>query len=219
MASMGGGGMFMPTSMQEVVDFAGLMARSDFAVPPRFRMNPGACLAVAMQALRWEMDPYAVIQKAYVANDRIAFEAQLVAAVVNTRAPIIGRMNCEYEGDGENRRCIVTATFRTETKPKSVRSPPIKQIAVKNSPLWKADPDQQLAYYTMRSFARRHCPEVLMGVYTPDEIAGIPSAGAVDVTPQSDPLKLAAQQMGAPQIEEHDPVTGEIDDTEKAAAE
>ena len=60
-------------------------------------------------------------------------------------------------------------------------SPPVKQIPVKNSPLWKGDPQQQLGYYSARAWARRHFPELLLGVYTREEIEEAPSVR--DVTP------------------------------------
>jgi hypothetical protein len=47
---------------------------------------------------------------------------------------------------------------------------------VKNSPLWKGDVDQQLFYYSVRAFARRHFPDVMMGIYTVDELI---DAGAI----------------------------------------
>jgi len=50
-------------------------------------------------------------------------------------------------------------------------TPEIRNIKVQNSPLWKNDPDQQLSYAAARSLARRHFPDVLLGVYTPEEMA------------------------------------------------
>lgn len=186
----GAGAMFMPNNMQEVVDFASMMAKSDFAVPPKFRGNPGACLAVAIQALRWEMDPYAVIQKAYVTkakdgSERLAYEAQLIAAVVNTRAPIVGRIKLRYEGEGMARKLTVIGRFIDADEDSPLTTPMLSQITVQNSPLWKADPDQQLAYYGQRAWGRRWCPEVLLGVYAPDEVQQFDAdAVEVDVVPQ-----------------------------------
>src|SRR5690606_11704129 len=40
----------------------------------------------------------------------------------------------------------------------------------KNSPLWKNDPDQQHSYYSLRAGARRHCPEVILGMFDVDEL-------------------------------------------------
>ena len=59
-------------------------------------------------------------------------------------------------------------------------SPRVGQITPKNSPLWKSDPDQQLCYYSIRAWARRHMPGVLLGIYAVEELQQIV---VKDVTP------------------------------------
>lgn len=169
-SSKGFGGMLMPQSLQEVVTFAQTMSSGAIALPKHLRGEPGACLAICMQALRWEMDPFAVANKSYSVNDRLGYEAQLVNAVVITRAPIVGRPRYEYSGDGAGRKCRVVIKVVGEDEPLDYETPTLGSIPVKNSPLWKSDPDQQLGYYAIRSWARRHTPEVLLGVYTKDEL-------------------------------------------------
>lgn len=163
-----GGIMFQ--NMAEVMEFSKLMSLSDAAVPKHLRQNPGACLAVVTQALEWRMSPFAVANKSYYVNDRIAYESQLIHAVIESRAPLTRRLKADYEGTGPDRCCIVTGFLKDEVDPVVYRSPAIKDIAVKNSPLWKSDPDQQLWYYASRAWARRFCPDVLLGIYSKDEL-------------------------------------------------
>lgn len=188
----GGGGMLLPQTLGEVVTFAQIMAKADLALPAFLRGKEGPCLAVAMQAFRWEMDPFAVANKAYYVNERLAYEAQLIAAVVHMRAPIAKRPEYIYEGEGLGRFCTVRCEM-LDGSFKEYTSPPIAKIKVKNSPLWTGDPDQQLGYYAIRSWARRYAPEVILGVYSPDEVAEMR-----DVTPVRETTglsaKLAAQQ-------------------------
>lgn len=40
----------------------------------------------------------------------------------------------------------------------------------RNSTLWADDPRQQLAYLAVKRWARLFCPDVILGVYTPDEL-------------------------------------------------
>jgi hypothetical protein len=175
-----GPGVPVFASMDQLLSFAKIMAVSGIAVRKHLRDNPGVCAAICMQAQRWEMDPFAVANKSYAISDQIAFESQLIAAVINTRAPITGRLKTRFEGEGQNRKCIASATFIGEDYPTEVESPPISQITPKNSPLWKSDPDQQLAYYTKRLWARREAPEVLLGVYDIDELSHV---APKDITP------------------------------------
>lgn len=167
--------------MGQVMEFSKLMAVAGQAVPKHLRGQPGACLAVSLQALNWRMDPFAVANKSYSVNDRIAYEAQLIHAVIEQRAPIKGRIKGKVEGEGAKRKwrlwCDTTDGDRIEYE-----GPEIGTITTKNSPLWKADPDQQLWYYSVRAMCRRHFPDVILGVYEKEEIET--SVGMRDVTPQ-----------------------------------
>jgi hypothetical protein len=183
-AQAGGGGMLLPQTFGDVVAFATMMARSQHAIPKHLRDNDGACMAITMQALRWEMDPFMVASKSYNVKDLIAYEAQIVAAVVNTRAPIKGRLSYVFEGEGDNLTCTVTGIL--DDQECVYTSPRVGNITTKNSPLWKSDPQQQLGYFSARSWARRHCPEVILGVYDRDEVEEFRGPdGARDVTPKS----------------------------------
>lgn len=46
----------------------------------------------------------------------------------------------------------------------------ISGVVVRNSPLWVSNPKQQIAYLAVKYWARLYCPEVILGVYTPDEV-------------------------------------------------
>ncbi|MCZ4270770.1 recombinase RecT [Maritalea porphyrae] len=165
-------------NMSQVMEFAKMMAVSDVAVPKHLRANPGACLAIVIQAFEWQMSPFAVANKSYSVNDRLAFEAQLLHAVILNRAPIDGRPNCEYFGDGQERSIRIWATLKNGQEVEYV-SPKIKDIKPQNSPLWKNDPDQQLFYFGARGMARRHFPDVILGIYAADELEG-----SKDITPK-----------------------------------
>lgn len=169
MVSRSAGGVSFASAM-EVMEFAKLMAVADKAVPKHLRANPGACLRIVFQAVEWQMSPWAVADKSYEVNDRIAYESQLIHAVIEARAPLRERLNCEYAGEGIERACIVTGNFR-DGSTRSYQTPKFKDIRIKNSPLWKDDPDQQLFYYASRAWARKWCPDVLMGIYTREEAA------------------------------------------------
>ncbi|MDR3473387.1 MAG: recombinase RecT [Devosia sp.] len=186
------GGMKFGT-MLEVMEFAKMVAIADVAVPKHLRGNPGACLAITIQAVEWNFSPFAVANKSYSVNDRMAYEAQLVHAVILARAPIKGRPKHEYTGDGDKRKLRVWAeTLDGEIV--DYESPELGKITPKNSPLWKADPDQQLHYSAVRAWCRRHFPDVILGVYTKDEMEDSPK----DVTPKGTGLadRLKAEPTG-----------------------
>lgn len=169
------------SGMAEVMEFAKLMAVAGQAVPKHLRGQPGMCLAVCVQAIGWQMDPFSVANKSYAVNDRIAYEAQLVHAVIEQRAPIKGRIRGEVIGENGNLMWRLTAVSAEDGMAIVYESPRLSEITTKNSPLWKSDPKQQLWYYSTRAMCRRHWPDVLLGVYAKDEIED--SGRMRDVTP------------------------------------
>jgi hypothetical protein len=163
-----GSGM-VPHSMAECMEAAKMMAIAQQAVPKHLRGEPGLCLGVVMQAVAWEMDVFAVARNSFVVNDQLAYMSQLIHAVIEQRAPLRGRLRCTYAGEGPERTCTVSGTFEGENEPHTYTTPKFKDIPIKNSPLWKWDVDQQMFYFASRAWARKWCPDVLLGVYSPDE--------------------------------------------------
>jgi len=177
-----------PQTLGEVVGFAKLMSTAQHAIPAHLRDNAGACMAVTLQALGWQMSPFAVAQKSYKVGDTIAYEAQLIAAVVNSRAGFKVRPEIDFTGEGPTRQCTVTFTFKNGDV-RSYTSPEVGKITTKNSPLWRSDQDQQLSYFSLRSAARRHCPEVILGVMDRDEVEN------------AEPLAVIGQGQGTGMVE------------------
>jgi hypothetical protein len=192
-------------NMSQVFEMAKLMALSGPAVPSYLRGQPGACLAIVLQATEWRMSSFAVANKSYkVTNkgeDRIAYESQLIHGVIEARAPLVGRLRCSYEGEGDERRCIVTGKLRGEDAPFVFRSEPLGKLRparneygnIKGSPLWDRKPDLQMWYDASRDWARQYCPDVLMGVYTADELESAGFVGPDNAKEINPPAHLEEQ--------------------------
>lgn len=200
--------------VNQVMEFAKMMALGGITVRKHLRGNPGACLAIVIQSLEWGFSAYSVANKSYSVNDQIAYEAQLIEAVILKWAPIKGRPKTEYTGEGQARKLRVWAELRDELgEVVEYTSPKFGDIQPKNSPLWKNDPDQQLHYYSVRAWCRRHFPDIILGAYAPDELADAPSPPR-DVTPPPAARGLAAKLdvLASPAaMTTHDPETGEIE--------
>lgn len=184
--------IFSPEGMDRLVRFAELMAQSKATVPQHLAGKPADCLAVTMQAAQWGMNPFAVAQKTHVVNGSLGYEAQLVNAVVSSSNLLATRLNYKWDGDwskvnGKNDKSAdltvtVWATLRGETEPRYLTIS-MKDAGVRNSPLWEHDPKQQLAYLCTKRWSRLHAPDVLLGVYTPDELEETKPRVERDVTP------------------------------------
>lgn len=175
-----GGALMQPRNARELMDMANLVSASGTMVRDFYRNSPGDCAALIMICQPYGFNPFQVSWKTYKASKSadapVSFEAQLVQSMVNMSAPIKGRLKYRYDNEGTDQlTCTVYGIDKDTGEEIVYKSPPLKQIPVKNSPLWKGDPQQQLGYYSARAWARRHFPELLLGVYTREEIEEAPT--------------------------------------------
>mgnify|MGYP003630356889 FL=1 len=209
--------LFDQGRFKQMYAIAEIMASGKCTVPKHLQGNVGDCFAIASQAFRWGMDPYAVAQKTHLVNGTLGYESQLISAVVHALAPLDDRLSYEWSGEGENLVATVRGTILGELREKKLA---IKNITIRNSPVWKTDPPQQLAYLATKYWARLYAPDVILGVYSPDELSHV---GADNAKPINAPTKAAAlSQMMDDDLDEdnqsgeqhldHDPETGEVTD-------
>lgn len=174
--------IFSPSGLQKLQAFAEVMAQGKATVPAHLSGKPADCLAIALQAAQWGMNPYAVAQKTHLVNGTLGYEAQLVNAVITSSTAVQGRFKYEYGGDWEklkpgaanasNERGLsvrVGAVLKGESEITWGEPLYMEYVTTRNSPLWKTAPKQQLAYLAVKYWARLYCPDVILGVYTPDE--------------------------------------------------
>jgi hypothetical protein len=184
-------------SMDRLERLADLMATGKTTVPQHLRGSKGDCFAIALQSMQWGMNPFAVAQKTHLVNGTLGYEAQLVAAVINNSGVVKDRFNFEWYGpwervigkfqirkgekgeyrvpgwtmaDEEGCGIKVWATLKGENHPR-VLDLLLAQARVRNSTLWADDPKQQLAYLAQKRWSRLYAPDVILGVYTSDELA------------------------------------------------
>ena len=196
-------------AMRKIDAVAKIMAQSEVTIPKHLK-NYGDSFAVAMQAAQWGMNPFAVAQKTHLVNGILGYEAQLVNAIIISRAPVTGRLKFVWEGDwtrvngkedkDPSRKCIVSGTFIGDDEP-SVYEVSMAQVgAVRNSPLWVADPRMQLAYLTIKRWSRLYCPDVIMGVYSRDELMDEPELTQDEKTVSGSDEAVGATQSTAEKL-------------------
>lgn len=197
------------TYMDRLERVADLMASGKTTIPQHLRGSKGDCFAVVLQSMQWGMNPFAVGQKTHLVNGTLGYEAQLVAAVINSSGATKDRFHFDWFGpwekvigkftikkgekgeyrvpgwtmaDEEGCGIKVWATLKGEAEPR-VLELLLAQARTRNSTLWADDPKQQLAYLAQKRWSRLYAPDVILGVYTPDEL-GEPSEkhmGAAEV--------------------------------------
>lgn len=141
------GGQFQPYSQTQIV---------------------GNCFLVVNQSLRWGIDPFSAMAETYAVGGKLGFQGKLVAALINARAGLKKRLNYAFKGTGDDLTVTVSGTFEGEDEPRTVTLS-VAQGKTDNQ-MWKKDPEQKLIYSGATKWARRHCPEIMLGVLTDDDL-------------------------------------------------
>jgi hypothetical protein len=196
---------------------ATLMSRSSL-VPETLRKGDpqealANCFLVVNQAQRWGLDPFAVAQSVSVIHGKICYEGKLVAAVLAAKLGV--RLHYEWNGrQGDAMGITVSGVLDGRTLSISGTVGDWKTTG-QGSP-WKPQYQKMLAYRGAREWARLFAPETMLGLSTPDEMAGIEPAPVVDITPAQLPPVLAEIEQDsarqepkpAPLVEEPPPPAG-----------
>lgn len=216
--------MFDDHLYNRVMALAHLMSQSKVAVPHHLRGNPSDCAAIILQALRWGIDPFTVAQKTHSINGTLGYEAQLVITLINSQAPIQGRLQYEHIGPWDELMSYIKQhdisklyTKKNETYqypwPQELESSVgvrvracltgediprehimyLNEVFVRTSSLWKTSPKQQLSYLAAKFWARLYCPDIILGIYSSDEL--LPAAGLQTnpASPAYPPVVIDAQ--------------------------
>jgi hypothetical protein len=197
--------MMNPAHMHALLTFAETMAKSTITVPAHLVGKPADCMAIAMQAAQWGMNPFAVAQKTHVVSGRLGYEAQLVNAVVQASGAIRGSFHYEFKGSGDSIECRVGAVLRGEAEITWGEWLSASTVTTKNSPLWKVNPKQQLGYLQVKNWARLHTPGAILGVYTPDELEELSPAPTVRYMGAADEVKPALPAYAMADFEKNFP--------------
>lgn len=203
-------GQYQFGDLSQFVEFSKVMCQAGPMLPEHAQRNPAICLALTMRAVHWGFDPFALAFESFQAKagGPVGFQAKVFTAVMR-KAGV--KLNYRYEGSFEktgkpvtsargnkvadsaaegDRKCI--AYVQDGDQLLEYETPTLDQITIKNSPLWHNDPDQQLAYYAGRGWARRHRADLMLGAYSDEEVQDMRHIR--DVTPKETGFARLAQK-------------------------
>lgn len=199
--------MTNPAMFDHVQRFARLLSASAFT-PKHLKGSDeqrtvANCFRVAAQAMRWGYDPFAVADETYEVHGRLGYQGKLIIAVVNSRANMKGRLRFEYAGTDQNMTVTVVGQFTDEDSPRTVTLA-VHQAKTSNE-MWTKDPEQKLAYSGAIRWARRHCPEVVMGVQSVEDLERIADNEAANEKPKAKSLDALIAPTKQPKQEQAEP--------------
>ena len=148
----------------------------DKKVPLELEMVTANCFLVVNQAVRWNMDPFAVAQCVSVVHGKLCYEGKLIAAVLEGKLGV--ELEYEISGEGEAMKVVVTGTVNGKPVLDSKGNPKIVEGTVGE---WKTDGRgspwgakggyrRMLRYRGAREWGRIHSPGLMLGVYGDDEM-------------------------------------------------
>ena len=208
-------------AFDRIMNVANVMAKGKATLPKHLQDNPADCMAIIMQAMQWKMNPFVVAQKTHLVNGTLGYEAQLVNAVVSTSGAITGRFHYEYIGDwdayatGENKSEMglgvrVGAIIKGDDEITWGSPNYFSDVKVRNSPLWKTNPRQQIAYLAVKNWTRLYVPDALLGVYSTDELDPEPINQARQ-RPRSASEAAQAAKLTAVRTDHHDNIVLDLE--------
>ena len=154
-------------------------------VPGQFKGNIGNCVIALNFAERMHVDPFMLMQNMYIVHGRPGVEAKLAIALINGSGKFTDPLEFEMDGeDTDKQKCRAYGT-RAGTK-KVVYGPWVtwqmvvdegwnkdktnRQTGEVIKSKWNTLRDLMFNYRAAMFFARLHCPEVLLGLQTTEEI-------------------------------------------------
>jgi len=154
-------------------------------VPGQFKGNIGNCVIALNFAERMHVDPFMLMQNMYIVHGRPGVEAKLAIALINGSGKFTDPLEFEMEGEGTDKQKCRAYGTREGTK-KVVYGPWVTwQMVVDEGwnkdktnrttgevikSKWNTLRDLMFNYRAAMFFARLHCPEVLLGLQTTEEI-------------------------------------------------
>jgi hypothetical protein len=192
-----------PAVFNQLQRAAALLASSRI-VPAQFQGDAPSCFIILQLAQRMGLEPFMLMQTSYVVHGRPGLEAKAVIAIVNSSGRFAKPLNWRLEGQGAD-RSATCYTVRNDGEPVecscTMRLAQAEGWIDKAGSKWKTMPDMMLQYRSAAMFARLHCPEVLMGMSTTDELADIGPAEPFPGTERPSPKDVPPPQEAGTKTE------------------
>ncbi|WP_213287539.1 hypothetical protein [Bradyrhizobium sp. sGM-13] len=145
-------------------------------VPLPIEVVTANCFLVVNQAVRWNMDPFAVAQCVSVVHGKLCYEGKLIAAVLEGKLGV--ELEYEISGVGDAMKVVVTGAVNgkpvTDSKgrPKTIEGTVGEWKTTGRGSPWDArgGHPRMLRYRGAREWGRVYAPGLMLGVYSDDEM-------------------------------------------------
>ena len=179
-------------------------------VPKEYQKNIGNCMIAIEMASRINTSPMMVMQNLYIVNGRPAWSSQWIIAMINSSRRYKTELQFEF-GNAQEDGGLSCRAWAEDYSGHKVYGPKITMTMAnsegwvnKNGSKWKTMPQVMIQYRAASFFGRMNCPDMIMGIYSQEEVLDmteIPSDGFALVV---DPSTGEVQE-----VEKDEPITQE----------
>lgn len=204
------------------------MLSSSSLIPKEFQGNIQNTMIALEMANRVGASPLMVMQNLYIVHGKPGWSSQFVIASINT----CGRfksLRFDVSGEGMEKKCVAWTVEKSVALPDGIRTleqakeaglPVLEGVEVsikmakdegwldKNGSKWKTMPEVMLRYRAATFFGRMHCPEIMMGMKTQDEIIDIEAIPVVSEPEITYEQLSALYEAKLPSLSESEAVNG-----------
>lgn len=145
-------------------------------VPKEYQKNSGNCMIAIEMASRINTSPMMVMQNLYIVNGRPAWSSQWIISMINSSHRYKTELQYEFgheQADGG----LSCRAWAEDWSGHKVYGPKVTMTMAnaegwvnKNGSKWKTMPEVMIQYRAASFFGRMNCPDMIMGIYSADEV-------------------------------------------------
>jgi hypothetical protein len=163
---------------EKLMDMSMMLAKSTI-VPVMYQNRPENCFVALDMASRMGLSPMVVMQNLFVIQGKPSWSGQAIASMIRAN-PNYRDVELHFVGqEGTDQRGAFVTAHRISTGKTIVGSTVTLGIAKKegwyqkSGSKWQTIPEVMLSYRAYAWFGRVHCPELMMGMQTVEEVQDV----------------------------------------------
>lgn len=179
-------------------------------VPKEYQRNVGNCMIAIEMASRINTSPMMVMQNLYIVNGRPAWSSQWIIAMINSSRRYKTELQFEF-GNAKDDGGLSCQAWAEDYTGHKVYGPKITMTmandegwTTKNGSKWKTMPQVMIQYRAASFFGRMNCPDMIMGIYSQEEVLDMNEIPADGFALVVDPSTGEVQE-----VEKDEPITQE----------
>ena len=172
-----------PTSFEHAQRVAKMLSSSNL-VPKEFQGNIQNTMIALEISNRIGASPLMVMQNLYIIHGKPSWSSSFIIAAINSTNKF-SPLRFEVSGEGDDRGCVAWVIEkgtdqRLESPRVTIGMARKEGWLTKTGSKWATMPDLMLRYRAASFFGRLYTPEILMGMYSVEEVQDVKKEAKID---------------------------------------